>query len=76
MTKPTPQSVDEVIATLESQQLHPTRQLARRLVNEYRKGSAIDPRYDFNSQPRELRAIMYGAAVRFSRRRWWTRILR
>lgn len=74
--KLTPQSVNDVLTSIENAELHPTRQLARRLVNEYRKGSAIDPRYDFNAQPRELRAIMYGAAVRFSRRRLWSRILR
>lgn len=43
---------------------------------EYRKGTAIDPRYNFNAKPEALRQVFYDAAVRFSRRRWWARLLR
>lgn len=73
--KPTTESIDDVLRSLETQELHPTRQLACKLVAGYRRPSAIDPSYDFNSQPRELRQVFYDATVRFSRRRWWVRWL-
>ncbi len=54
---------------------HP-RELAREAVARYRQGSATGACYDFNSAPMELRRVVYDAAVRFSRRRWWSRLLR
>lgn len=73
---PEPKSVTDVINDLERQQLHPTRQLAAGLVAEYRRGSAIDPRYDFSNQRPELRQVVYNAMVRFHcKRMWWRRLL-
>lgn len=54
----------------------PPRQLAREAVARYRQGSAIDTHYDFHAAPIELRQVVYDATVRFSRRRWWARLLR
>lgn len=68
---PKAKSVDDVIDALESQELHPTRQLARGLIAKYRKGTAIDPGYDFSEQPRELRQIVYNAMVRWHYKRRW-----
>lgn len=64
-------TVDDVIQNLEHQELHPTRQLARGLIAEYRKGTAIDPLYDFSKQPEQLRQIVYNAAVRWHYKRKW-----
>lgn len=69
-----PTTVNDVIDNLEAQELHSTRQLARGLVAEYRKGTAIDPEYDFSVQPRELRQVVYDGIVRYSRRRWWSKL--
>ena len=64
-------SVDSVLADIERQELHPTRQLARGLIVEYRKGTAIDLEYDFSKQPVQLRQIVYNQIVRFHCRRRW-----
>lgn len=71
-----PKIITDTLAQLEAAELHPTRQLARKLVAEHRQGSAIDTRYDFNQAPRELKQVVYDTIVRFSRRRWWSRLLR
>lgn len=73
-TQPSPTDITRALREIESTELHPTRQLARKLVAEHRH--TIDPDYDFSEQPRELRQVFYDATVRFSRRRWWARWLR
>lgn len=74
--KPTIKSVSTVITALESQELHPTRQLARGLVAEYRRGQAIDRGYDFSDAPRELRQVVYDGIVRYRAQYSWLARLR
>lgn len=69
--KPTIKSVSTVITALESQEMHPTRQLARGLVAEYRRGQAINPHYDFSRAPRELRQVIYDGIVRYGAQYSW-----
>lgn len=70
-------SVNDVIEDLERQEIHPTRQLARGLVAEYRKGKAIDRTYRFEDAPVELRQIIYNQCTRFyCRRSLLARLLR
>lgn len=52
------------------------RQLARERVAKWRAGSAIRLSYDFDNAPVELKQVVYDTTVRFSRRRWWSRLLR
>lgn len=77
MSEPTTKAIDAALESIEAQELHPTRRLARGLVAEYRKGKAIDESYDFNAQSREQRQIFYNAAVRFrARHSLWSRLWR
>lgn len=76
--KPTTADVNTALRAIASTELpddHP-RRLAAKAIAQYQATAVINPDYDFNQQPRELREIFYGAAVRFSRRRWWSRLLR
>lgn len=52
------------------------RELTKEAVACYRKGTVIDPDYDFSTASQELKQVVYGATVRFSRRRLWSRLLR
>lgn len=54
---------------------HP-RSIARAAVAQHRRGTAINHRYDFNSAPLESRRVIYNMIVRFSRRVWWSKLLR
>lgn len=54
----------------------PARELAKEAVTRYRKGHALEPAYDFSTVPSELRQVVYDGSVRFSRRRWWSVLLR
>lgn len=75
--KPTTADVNTALRTIASTELpddHP-RRLAAKAIAQYRATAAIDPAYDFNQQPRELRQVFYDTTVRFSRRRWWSRWL-
>lgn len=73
---PKAKSVDDVIDALESQELHPTRQLARGLIAEYRKGTAIDRSYDFLQASITARQVIYNQIVVFyCWRSWWMRLL-
>lgn len=54
---------------------HP-RTLAHLLVAQYRATANATPEYDFDHAPKELKKVVYDAAVRFSRRRLWARLLR
>lgn len=51
------------------------RDIARTAVAKYRRGTAINPTYDFSAQPKELRQVVYDGTVRFSRRRWYSRLI-
>lgn len=62
-------TLDEIARASES--VHPTRQLARDRIAQYRQGTAIDPLYDFSTQPEQLRQIVYNAAVRWHYKRRW-----
>lgn len=76
--KPTTADVNTVLREIETADLpdqHP-RKLATKTIAQYRATAAIDPDYDFVDQPRELRQVFYDATVRFSRRRWWSKLLR
>lgn len=70
MSKPQLRAVD-------NEQPH-ARDIARQAVAkyQYRRGSAIDSRYNFSNAPIELRQTIYNMIVRFSRRRLWSRLLR
>lgn len=75
---PTTNDISRALREIEQTELpedHP-RKLAQQAIAEYRKGTVLRLTYDFNEQPRELRQVFYDAAVRFSRRRWWSRWLR
>lgn len=75
--KQEPKTVDDVIADLESQELHPLRQLSRKLVEQYRITSrSAAPEYDFDAAPKELKRVMYGGTVRWSRRSLWSKLFR
>lgn len=78
MTNPTAKSIADTLAAIEAQERDPNhpRAIARSLVAKYRKGKAIDETYRFEDAPVELRRVIYDGTVRFSRRRWWARILR
>lgn len=76
--KPSPTDITRALKSIEHAELpddHP-RRLARKALGQYQQTAVIDPDYEFNQQPRELRQVFYDAAVRFSRRRWWARLLR
>ncbi len=75
MTQPTDSDIAATLNGIARASTHP-RELAREAVARYRQGSAISAYYDFNSAPVELRRVIYDAAVRFSRRRWWSKLLR
>lgn len=70
-----PSEITKALRGIERASTHP-RQLARERVARYRQSSALRPTYDFSDAPVELKQIVYDATVRFSRRRWWSRLLR
>ena len=76
--KPTVTDVNAALNKIEQAERDPQhpRSLARAALQRYRRGSAIDRNYDFSKVPVELRRIVYNATVRFSRRRFWARVLR
>lgn len=78
MKPPTTTDINTTLRAIEATERSPdhARALAREAVARWQRGSVIDPDYDFNAQPVELRRIAYDATVRFSRRRWWSRLLR
>lgn len=76
--KPTDTDVNRALQAIEATERdeNHSRTLARDTIRRYRQATAIDRNYNFNAQPEELRQVFYDAAVRFSRRRWWSRWLR
>lgn len=71
-------SVDDVLQSIAKTEgvNEPPRLIARRRVAEYRKGTAIDPLYNFSEQPHELRQVVYNGTARFyCRSSWWSRLL-
>ena len=66
--EPKQSDVDKVLAQLE----HP-RVIAKRLVAERH---AKQTEYDFDAVPKANKQVIYNTTVRFSRQRWWSRLLR
>lgn len=65
--------VDAALKRIESAS-KPARQLAREAVERHR--AVKEPDYDFDAAPKELKAVLYGAALRYRKRSWWARIFR
>lgn len=70
-----PREVAEALEVLD-RELTPPREIASQRVAKWRAGSAIRLSYDFDNAPVELKQVVYDTTVRFSRRRWWSRLLR
>lgn len=79
MKPPTPNDITAALDAIEASELpenHP-RRLAKKAVAQYRRTAAIDPDYDFNSAPREARAVIYSTTVKYSAQHsWWARLRR
>lgn len=75
MSNPTSEAIDATLKRIEHAST-PARELAKEAVTRYRKGHALEPAYDFSTVPSELRQVVYDGSVRFSRRRWWSVLLR
>lgn len=73
MTNPSPNDIDAVLAQVERQSKSP-RELAREAVERHR--AVKEPDYDFDTAPKELKAVLYGAALRYRKRSLWSRIFR
>lgn len=76
---PNPKTVNDTLNEIAraSESIHPTRQLARELVARYRRGTAIDPDYDFHAASEQSRQVIYNQILRFRCwRSWWMRLLR
>lgn len=76
--KPTPNDIHHALRSIENAERDPEhpRSLAHRLVAQHRASAHATPEYDFDHAPKELKRVVYGATVRFSRRRLWARLLR
>ena len=70
MHNPKAETVDDALRSIEKASQHPTRQLARELVEKRRT-----PTYNFETAPRELKRVMYGGTVRFKRQSLFSRLL-
>lgn len=73
MSEPSPEAVDATLAQIERQSKSP-RELAREAVGRHR--AVKEPEYDFDAAPKELKAVLYGAALRYRKRSWWSRLFR
>lgn len=73
-----PKTVDEVIADLESQELHPTRQLAREIIKQHRSDqpALTQQQIDSGSETEDRRRRFVSASVKWSRRSLWSKLLR
>lgn len=73
MTNPSSNDIEVTLNRIESASKSP-RELAREAVERHR--AVKEPDYDFDAAPKELKAIVYGAALRYRKRSLWSRIFR
>lgn len=76
--KPTNHDITAALKAIEATELpddHP-RRLAQQAIAQRHRARAIDPDYDFNSAPRQMRQVIYNMSVKYSAQHSWLARLR